>query len=335
MLQILRYSNPRQLRPLFQKVDPFADTLLISHLRTKIEIQDIILDKKGFVVDEALMRISEFSETLFKRLCPEYRILNRDLAELKIKNFLQNQGASLELDPELASSLLEFVEFMGTYLCFPQPRQQIEEWLTDHPGSEGRWKKWFLVGRLICDMFTNSGKVLKPWVTSILVDRIANHTVGEAPGAAGSSVNESASHGKASNNSEQLWSRRIWADLRNDITWSEAELFLQLSKKMDVVVLIPQLKNLPAESRSRKIYDYLSGFEVKNQPLPSDILASETPHALESEAIKVSGALAEVRTTVSMIRTWLGEGIKPQHIAVVAPQIEDYWPIFDAYFRKE
>jgi RecB family exonuclease len=50
---------------------------------------------------------------------------------------------------------------------------------------------------------------------------------------------------------------------------------------------------------------------------------------------RYSTALGEVQAAIVQIRRWLDQGIAPSSIAVVAPQIEDYWPSLREYCAIE
>jgi hypothetical protein len=50
---------------------------------------------------------------------------------------------------------------------------------------------------------------------------------------------------------------------------------------------------------------------------------------------RYSTALGEVQAAVAQVRRWVDAGIRPAEIAIVAPQIEDYWPSLAEYCETE
>ncbi|NJL25495.1 MAG: hypothetical protein HC902_10195 [Calothrix sp. SM1_5_4] len=50
---------------------------------------------------------------------------------------------------------------------------------------------------------------------------------------------------------------------------------------------------------------------------------------------RFSTRLAEVKDSVAQVREWLEGGIDARKIAIVAPDIEEYWPALELYFRQE
>src|SRR5207253_3031441 len=77
-------------------------------------------------------------------------------------------------------------------------------------------------------------------------------------------------------------------------------------------------------------YEYL-------RPQAAQVLLITTPvlAVAATETLRLSGMLAEVKSTCSQIRAWLEAKVPPSQIAVIAPDIEMYWPVLSAYLEQE
>jgi len=56
---------------------------------------------------------------------------------------------------------------------------------------------------------------------------------------------------------------------------------------------------------------------------------------LSYEPLRFSTMLAEVKDCTSRVRSWLDEGVLPEDISIVAPDIGIYWPVLIEYLRVE
>jgi ATP-dependent helicase/nuclease subunit B len=106
----------------------------------------------------------------------------------------------------------------------------------------------------------------------------------------------------------ELWSRPLMIDLGADLDQVEADLLVSLSERIDITVLRPTPQWAGEYKRALIAYDI---FE-KN--------------------IKVEHTQKDA---VALTRKWLDAGLLPLQIAIVAPDIEAYWPALSSYLEQE
>lgn len=56
---------------------------------------------------------------------------------------------------------------------------------------------------------------------------------------------------------------------------------------------------------------------------------------LRGELYRLPTQLGEVKEAVAQVREWLGAGVKTSEIAILAPDVEKFWPAFHLFFKSE
>jgi RecB family exonuclease len=138
-----------------------------------------------------------------------------------------------------------------------------------------------------------------------------------------------------------FWTRGVIVDLGSQLSRTEAELLLQLAKFCDVTVLVPKVE------WAEEFAYLLEGYRLlEAQPHEKvKVAAVGADHGLLGgigqeknstvAAFAFSGLLAEAKAAVSQVRRWLENGISPRQVAVIAPDIEIYWPMLAPLFSEE
>ena len=106
MLKILSSQGPRQsadfLNENLSDIQSQKTTWLISDLKSKLEIQKLLLSKSEFLNAESVLRASELWRLLLFRVNPEWQIVSREFAISLISQYLKDlrtdelQSLSLE-----------------------------------------------------------------------------------------------------------------------------------------------------------------------------------------------------------------------------------------------
>ncbi len=111
-------------------------------------------------------------------------------------------------------------------------------------------------------------------------------------------------------------------DLGIQIDDVESELFLNLSRSHDVHIIIPDTE------KEKEAYDNLIS--------RSQLQTHSADFGIEKrEFKKLPSMLAEVKEALARVRSWLDEGVPAPEIAIVSPQIENYWPTLYEYSLVE
>jgi ATP-dependent helicase/nuclease subunit B len=120
-------------------------------------------------------------------------------------------------------------------------------------------------------------------------------------------------------------------DLGSEMTSVEMDVFNRLSKKCDIYIIVPN----PAWSAK---YHFLLNTYKLNQG------AGEHKKHIQTEAVesldknqflRLSTQLAEVKWITQTVREWLDQGVNPDQIALLSPQVEKYWPSLSTHLEIE
>ncbi len=310
MLKIFRCDHPASLTDLAEKVDFKNQTLILSNLRSKKEIQNLLLEKNGYVLDESLLRASDFWRLLLRRFHPHKRLISADYARLVISSWLrQNQGKSEFNFPGLSenstNTLYQMLLQLAPLFLREQNELPLEEWFQENPEVQQRLGDWFALSEKLLLFFKEKNLILLEMIPSLLLDDL---------------------------NLEKKWNRPLWIDLGSELSLAEAEIFQALSRRLDVHVLSPAPVWKDKYEYLLSPYQYLADQSAKVETWSVD--SSKSTNG-EERSCKLSGRLGEVKNATGMVRRWLDQGIAPRNIAILAPQIEIYWPSLNSYFEVE
>lgn len=309
MLEIIKVQKRSDILQQFSQFDAKIQSWLVSDLRTKLEIQNHLLEKDKFFVESSILRATDLWRVLFRRQFPKKNIIERGWARILLSSFLKKNLGDLNLNQASASTILEMIEFFLPLLSHPEGHEKFKEWLELHPEIKDRWAEWYVLTRLCFQyLYHEKDLVLSSWFSALLIRQ------GELPDLLA-----------------QHWKRPLWVDLGGQILWSEAELLRLLALQIDVKVFM-------VESPWQKDFSYKlrPSQHLENHATKTSVLAQTLRQ--KSKVVRVqkfSGELAEIRQTVGQIRLWLEEGIRPSEIGLFAPDIEKYWPVLKSFFDQE
>lgn len=309
MLKIFRSSKPVLLSELNKQVDFKNETLILSNLRSKKEIQSQLLKKNGYFLDESVLRASDYWRLLLRRCHPHLRLISSDYARLMISSWMQQQNkkdnVTLQgLSENSTATLYQMLLQLSPLFLREQNEVPLEEWFEAHPEIEKRLSTWFLLSRDLIQIFREKNLILLEMIPTLLLNDL---------------------------NLEKKWHRPLWIDLGAELSLAEAEVFQALSRNLPIHMIVP------APIWKDKYEYLLSPYQyLENQ---SASIEEWSPPLSQSKNLKktckLSGRLSEIKNATGLVRSWLDSGVKAEHIAVIAPQIEIYWPSFESYFKVE
>jgi ATP-dependent helicase/nuclease subunit B len=310
MLSTIRLMNPGARR---EHVSSFLretsrgsrrKTWVVSDLRSKFEIQSLLLEKQGFYEDFDVLRASELWRLLLRRIAPEFQVIPKDLVRARVKDLLESMDLELGLNSDQA--ICDFMDQMSPILFHPSGSKMIHEWFATNEQSQSRWKSWYEIAEKFAILFVNEKKVAPHWIGSLLLRLLPEQL---------DRINE-------------IWNRDLVFDLGPELSQVETDLISQLKPYLDVWVLRPH----PSFAEKFKIL--LAPYE----PLDTDKKVSLDPPVLSFERVKVfrfSGMLAEIKHAVATARSWLEQGVRETEILIAAPDIEVYWPVLSSFLQQE
>ncbi len=300
MLKLVEIKKPEQKKSIIQKFDPNIQTWIVSDLRSKFELQDFVIKSQGFFEDQSILRASELWHKIGVQTFPDYQVLPVDFCEV----YLRSQFTKLtNLKSNTVGTVLSYLEELMPVLSHPEGMEQLQEWFETEPNSRERWSSWAYAAQSVWNFFLEH-KILTPqWLGGFLLNN--------SP-------------------SDLMWSRPLIIDLGCEMLQIEADLIWQLSQNQEVTVIMPS----PEWSKKNPLlrpFDSLLARPHEKVKLEDE----EQPTVAKKYFYQMPSALAEVKQAVHLCRSYLEQGIELKKMAIIAPDIELYWPVLHAYLDEE
>ncbi|MGE4130869.1 MAG: PD-(D/E)XK nuclease family protein [Bdellovibrionales bacterium] len=300
MLKIQSYATPSERNALFLEGDPALQTWVVSDLQSKWQVQRDWLRAKGALESVSVLRATELWRSLIKQGYEDVQILSPELAQTLIWRWLEKKNLSWIKSPQSVNIVLGQVQTWMTCLTHPDPAPILAEWLRANPEAYQRWGGWLeLVSELWSD-FREKRWLMAGWIPGYL-------------------LNEDLSL--------LQWPKQIVFDLGAQLTLAEGQLIQSLGGVLDVTVLCP------TPNWSSMVEATLAPYE--------DLVSKKRTTGWQPQKrdgwtfARFATQLAEAKEAVAKARSWLEQGISPEKIAIVAPDIEEYWPTLRMYLREE
>ena len=308
MLRFLKVTHPLDIQEALKGYDPLLHTWLVSDLKSKQEIQSESVERHGYFTDDAIMRISDFWRLWMRRLDPTVQVVSGDFIRVLVQSFVEQHGAKLDLLESEVSTLASAVQEFAPLLIHPSSRELMAEWLEEdfkRQQKTKKWQRWYQLAHLCLNSIIQSHHVIdSKWSAAYL-----------------QSVNLDAFK----------WDRPLFVDLGSELSAVEMGLFKILSQHQDVTIVTPDPVWAERFPFLLKVYGVNEGFGQI-----SAVKSPVTPAGLQQDQFKrVSTQLGEVKMAVSQCRTWADQGVPLNEMAVLAADIEKYWPVLQTYLEEE
>ena len=309
MLEIIKVQKRSDILQQFSQFDAKIQSWLVSDLRTKLEIQNRLIEKDKFFVENSILRATDLWRILFRRQFPKKKIIERRWARVILSNFLEKNIGDLNLNQASSSTVLEMIEFFLPLFSHPEGHEKFKEWLEIHLEIKDRWAEWYVLTRLCFQyLYNEKDLVLSTWFSPLLIQQ-----------------------GSLPESLLSQWTRPLWVDLGGQILWSEAELLRLLAQQIEIKIFVVGGAWQKDFSYKMRPYEHLESHADK----VSELVPADRPQAKVTKVQKFSGELAEIRQAVGQLRVWLDAGFKPSEIGIFAPDIEKYWPVLKSFFEQE
>jgi RecB family exonuclease len=304
MLEIIKVPKRSDISPFFSQFDAKKETWLVSDLRTKLELQNRLIERDSYFVDTTILRATDLWEIFFRREYPNKKVISRDWGKILVSHFLKKHETTLNLNQASSGTLLEMADFFLPIFSHSLGHDKFSEWLEGQAEFKERWADWYLLSRLCFNfLFNENDMALPSWYATLMNQKDLTLS---------------------------SWKKSLWVDLGGQILWSEAELLRSLSRHVDVKVFC-------VESDWQKDYQYkmrpYSHLEAQAKTVSKPKVKESTEKKIKVH--KFSGELAEIREAVAQVRTWLESGVPAREIGILAPDIEKYWPVLKNFLEQE
>lgn len=326
MIEILRTSSNRTRR---DWVDNFekelrsgATTWVVTDVRSKLSIQRRLLGgarKKSayaFVSGRSVLRASEVWQEAARKIDPELQIISRELMLTAIAGWLADREESWLKAPGAAKTAFAYVRQLLPILATESDQMseatELEEWFSSESASRERWCDWYRTSRELWRMLKEKKLCASAWLPGWL---IAHREV-----------------------LDQVLQRDFVFDLGAELTHVEAELILAIAETRHVRVLRPSPIWESDYPECRLAADWVAKqAELRGIKCLVHKTESEDSAPRDSSRVyrRLPSAAAEVKEAVALVRSWLENGISPVSVAIVAPDLEAYWPVLSLHLETE
>ncbi len=302
MLEIQRCVSLQAKREAFAHFKPNSQTWVVSDLQSKSQLQNELLDRFGVLTNDCVMRATELWKSLSFRIQPNLQLMSPELAQTLFWNWIESMELPWARSPQTVPVLLKQMKMWMNLISSDRSEEIMAQWFQDHPESYVRWGHWFELCGILWKRCQEKNLMMLDWLPAMLVGQDL--------------------HGLQ-------WPKQLIFDLGPQISLVEGQLIRDLSQYQSVKILFPEAPWLGLMKNTLKPYDIL--LEENYQGDPNWEPTVDRAYSFGRFATQ----LAEVKDAVGRVRSWVEEGVNPNAIAIVAPDIEDYWPSLQLYLAEE
>lgn len=310
MLERIYVSKTQDSHTIFKSSYNEDSTWVVSDLTSKLSFQKKIFETENLIPDESLLRAQELWFKLFTRINPDYRLASKECILFFIKKFIAQTDFEWAQRSGTAALALQYMNTLMPILAHKNGFETMKDFFLKQVASFERWGHWYLLCHEIYQKFIDYKMIHPQWIPAHLMYESGFSNV---------------------------WNKKLIFDLGSQMLPVEGELILQLSKELDVQVLIPKNEWTPQFQSTLKAYDVLETLEVEKKA-PSFLF--RYIHNINSQSRlnfkKMSTHLSEAQDICATLRKWIEvDKIDVSKIAVAAPDIGGYWPVLSAYLKEE
>ncbi len=307
MLEFVTVNSPRQIKNLLNSYDPLKDTWIVSDLKSKQEIQNISVRQYGYFSDDAILRVSDFWKLWIRRLAPTTQVVSSDFVKIIIQNFVEDFGEKLGVAESEILTLTKAVQEFAPILLHPNGDELVQEWLEAEflkEQKQKKWTRWYQLAKIVTNYLLDRNLIDSRWSAAYMQTLDLNLF---------------------------RWQRRLIVDLGSELSSVEMGLFKTLSQTQDVVIVVPQPEWARRFPYLLNVYKENLGLGKVSEAPPVDFV----PSLAQDQFVRLSTQLAEVKFAVAKARQWADSGVALEDIAIIAADIEKYWPVLQHYLEEE
>jgi ATP-dependent helicase/nuclease subunit B len=299
MLQIRIYKNTSEKLSFISQADPRHVTYIVPDLASKQIVQNIWLEKQGILEEDSVLRAQELWLKMIRNLGVDSQFVSSPLMVSILDTWLKSdENKNINIFPGTAQLLSKYIQIFLPILSSDLLTSNTIEWLKTNVAAFTRWGSWFFLSH-------------KAW----------QHCIEK------NTFNGMWSAGYLSSQQNSLeWTRPWIVDVNVQLKGIEIEIIKNISKSIDVTVMIPELKN-GVDKVYQGLFDELA--------IPNSLEKIENTKHSAVQAVRLATELSEVKYTVNKIRELLDTGVDIHDIIVFAADIEHFWPCLHSHLELE
>ena len=304
MLTFLNISHPEQIKKILKDYPVEDYTWIVSDLKSKFDLQEMSLQKKGYYSDDECLRISDFWTIWFRRLCPDFQIISLESLQIIVAQIFEQQSDRFIFTEHQLPTLIHYLDYLFPLFASDQ-HQQLMDWFAENKFNHDQhpWYKWYLSAYYFYKELIQKKVALPQWQSSLLLQQDLSVLNINKP---------------------------LVLDLATEMTSIEMTMFKLISQKTDVFIIHPEPEWKDRYHFLLNTYKNHLGYgQLVNFPVVDK--AVYKPENFKRFATEIT----EVQWIVTTVREWLNQGIRPQNIGLFSSRQEEYWPQLLLYFKAE
>lgn len=306
MLQFVPVNHPDSVFKIIDNSELGAATWIVSDLKSKNEIQKILLDQQGFFLETSILRASDFWRIALRRLAPHIQVVSQDFIRILVGNFVEIHGAALDIKEAEVSTLHAYISQLAPILLHAESDIVLSDWLTTQKKTK-KWHRWYLLAKTCMNFIVFDHQLLdNQWIAAYLQNLEISHLD---------------------------WPSNIVVDLGTEMSSVEMGLFKTLSQKINVKIIWPKPTWSSRFQFLLKTYQDNIGY---GSAKTVETIQLQDSDRKPNKFVRVSTQLAEVKFAVHKIRQWVDSGVQLNDIAIVSAEIDkSYWPVLKFFLDHE
>ena len=319
MLHFLESSDTSLKWPLFKELDPSQSLILVPDIKTKQALEDEFLKKEKILPGLFILRAEEFYKELFYRMDLPWSLVSDTFIKNLFFEFCESSKEPWIKNSSNSPHFFEFFKSSQALLFHPEGLSLFTEWL-EEKGKKGFSKNLIQLFQDFFETLREKKMIAEGGLKALLFDNL-------------DLIDE-----------KTIPKDKIFLDLSFSLDLVEKKIFERLSKEKEVLVFTP--KSLYSDS----LVSFTDMYEkwMKEETIPSQIhsigdvkktflpnLKAKTSKAKVFRVSKSETQIEEALKAITQVRNWIEKGVDKKDIAIFAPNMEAYWPLFKIYLKKE
>ena len=270
---------------------------IVPDIKTKLKLQNELLKRQSLISTEQVLRAQDFYNTLFLSTFPNYTMISASQLNFLFQTWMEKNSWTPHAD--ISHYLHSFLPF----LTHPEGTHLFQQWIQNH-SSRQKYQQAYEQTQIFWKELKKQ-KMMEKTCSKYMM-----------------AVHE-----------PKTWNFSLTVDLSFSLDYTELEIYSKLGQNHEVHILIPAYFEHPIFSQSHAVYSELKTRHPKKTS-PSSYKKIKFQKNIQ-QVQKFSTPVEEVQFITEQLRKSLEAGKKPEQCAVLAPNIEDYWPCLNIYLKKE
>jgi|GEM_PF-6754073 len=305
-IRLIQQSQDRE-SIIDRAMDP-QKSYLVSDLPRKFELQTRLFETHEGLSDEQVLRVSEFWMLLHRRLYPKHRLVSRDFLKLAIGQFFEENNLSQVIHSRSDGHIMDWIEYFHPLFFHPETEAILHEEVAS--GQDANLATWWKISKTFFLSCLDQGWASSQWLSSLIQQ-------------------------KSDSELSQVWARSLVFDLGGQVSQQEIDLIERLGRLWEVELILPDAKFLNQFPAKQRLIQNL----VHRYPKATSGVEADLARSGSVKVHRMPNPLAEVKACVALVRQRLEEigpnSLSLAQIAVLSPQIENYWPMLQSHFAVE